>query len=101
MKRALIFFVALVVVAGAIVGVVIAKTHTDKVTLPTREVDTFLHSWARNDTAPWRRCSTGPRPTSRSPRRTCCKAVPGSSATYTRTSITGTATAATATYHAR
>src|SRR6478752_1915687 len=101
MKRALIFFVALVVVAGVIVGVVIAKTHTDKVTLPTREVDTFLHSWTRNDPATMATLLDRPPADLEITASNLLKAVPGSSATYARTSIAGTAKAATATYHAK
>ncbi|HEV7524525.1 MAG TPA: penicillin-binding transpeptidase domain-containing protein [Acidimicrobiia bacterium] len=101
MKRALIFFVALVVVAGAIVGVVLSKTHTDKVTLPSREVDTFLHAWARNDTATMATLLDVPPPNLAAAAGSLLVAVPGSSATYRRTSLSGTATEATATYHAK
>jgi cell division protein FtsI/penicillin-binding protein 2 len=101
MKRALIFFVALVVVAGAIVGVVIAKTHTDKVTLPTREVDTFLHAWSRNDPATMATLLDAPPADLEVTASNLMKAVPGSSATYTRTNIAGTNDEATAAYRAQ
>ncbi len=100
MKRALIFFVALVVVAGAIVGVVIARTRTDKVTLPSREVDTFLHSWSRNDAASMATLLNTPPPDLETAASNLLKAVPGSTATYVRTSLAGTGQTATATYHA-
>ena len=48
MKRALVFFVALLVVAGGIVGAAVVKSRSDQVTLPEREVDTFLHAWSRD-----------------------------------------------------
>jgi cell division protein FtsI/penicillin-binding protein 2 len=103
MKRALGFFASLLVVAGAIVGVVIARTHKDKVTLPSREVDTFLHAWARND--PVTMATLLDKPPAPADLRTTAtsliQAVPGSRATYTRTSLAGTATNATATYHAQ
>jgi len=101
MKRALGFFASLLVVAGAIVGVVVARTHKDKVTLPSREVDTFLHAWARNDPATMATLLDKPPADLRTTASSLVTAVPGSTATYARTSLTGTATAATSTYHAQ
>jgi len=101
MKRALVFFVALVVVAGGIVAVVVARTHKAKVTLPSREVDTFLHAWTRNDPATMATLLDKPPADLRTTASSLVEAVPGSTATYTRTSLTGTATNATATYHGR
>lgn len=100
MKRALAFFVALLVVAGGIVALVVARTHTDKVTLPSREVDTFLHAWARSDPADMATLLDKPPDDLRNLATSLVQAVPGSRATYTRTSLSGTATNATATYHA-
>ncbi len=101
MKRALVFFAALLVVAGSIVGVVVAKTHTDKVTLPSREVDTFLHAWARNDPADMATLLDSPPTDLAAAVSGLVQAVPGSSATYTRTALSGTATDASARYHAK
>jgi len=103
MKRALVVFVALLVVAGAIVGVVIARTHKDKVTLPSREVDTFLHAWARGDAADMATLLDAPPPAANltTIASSLVQAVPGSSATYTSGALSGTATAATATYHGK
>jgi len=101
MKRPLVFFVALVVIAGAIVAVVLAKTRSDKVTLPTREVDTFLHSWARDDPASMATLVDNPPADLAKTASSFVDAVPGSTATFTRTSLTGTRDNATATYHAR
>jgi cell division protein FtsI/penicillin-binding protein 2 len=101
MKRALVFFVALLVVAGGIVGVVVARTHKDKITLPSREVDTFLHAWSRGTPADMATLLDKPPSDLRTAASSLVQAVPGSSASYTRTSLTGTATNATATYHAQ
>jgi cell division protein FtsI/penicillin-binding protein 2 len=101
MKRALVFFVALVAVAGGIVAVAVVRTHKDKVTLPAREVDTFLHAWERNDPADMATLLDKPPPDLRTAASSLVEAVPGSSAAYTRTSLAGTATSATATYHAK
>jgi cell division protein FtsI/penicillin-binding protein 2 len=100
MKRALVFFVALLVVAGAIVGVALARTHTDKVTLPSREVDTFLHAWGRSDAAEMATLLDRPVHDLSTVASSLLVAVPGSTATYTRTGLSGTADDATATYHA-
>jgi cell division protein FtsI/penicillin-binding protein 2 len=99
MKRAVVFFVALVVVAGAIVGVVVAKTHQAPVTLPTREVDTFLHSWERANPHDMATLLDAPPADLATVATGLVDAVPGSTATYTRTGISGTAKEATATYH--
>jgi cell division protein FtsI/penicillin-binding protein 2 len=103
MKRAIVFFVALLVVAGGIVALVVVRTHPDKVTLPSREVDTFLHAWDRRDPADM--ATLLDKPPAPADLRTIAtslvEAVPGSTASYTRTSLTGTATNATATYHAK
>ncbi len=101
MKRALVFFLALVVVAGAIVGVVLSRTHTDKVTLPSREVDTFLHAWARDDPADMATLLDRPPTDLETIGSSLVKSVPGSTADYTRTSLSGTANDATATYRAQ
>jgi cell division protein FtsI/penicillin-binding protein 2 len=101
MKRALLFFVALVVVAGGIVGVVVARTHEDKLTLPSREVDTFLHAWARGDAADMATLLDRPPADLRTVASSLVQTVPGSTARYTRTSLSGTKSNATATYHAR
>jgi cell division protein FtsI/penicillin-binding protein 2 len=101
MKRALVFFAALLVVAGTIVGVVVAKTHKDKVTLPSREVDTFLHAWARGDPAEMATLLDAPPTDLAAAVSGLVGAVPGSSAVYTRTGLSGTATDASATYHAK
>jgi cell division protein FtsI/penicillin-binding protein 2 len=101
MKRALVFFAALLVVAGTIVGVVVAKTHKDKVTLPSREVDTFLHAWSRNDPADMATLLDAAPSDLAAAASGLVQAVPGSSATYTRTALSGTATDASATYHAK
>jgi cell division protein FtsI/penicillin-binding protein 2 len=101
MKRALVFFVALLLVAGGIVGVVLARTRTDKVTLPSREVDTFLHAWTRGTSADMATLLDRPVPGLESIATGLANAVPGSRATYTRTGLSGTADDATATYHAR
>ncbi len=101
MKRALVLFVALVVVAGAIVGVVVAKSHKAELRLPAAEVDTFLHAWARNDPPTMATLLDKPPADLAVVASNLLVAVPGSSATYTRTSLSGTATNATATYHAR
>ncbi len=101
MKRALVFFLALVVVAGVIVGVALSKTHTDKLVLPSREVDTFLHAWARNDPADMATLLDAAPPDLADQASSLVDAVPGSTATYTRTGISGTKTDATATYHAQ
>jgi hypothetical protein len=101
MKRALVFFLALVVVAGVIVGVALSKTHTDKLVLPSREVDTFLHAWARNDPADMATLLDAAPPDLADQASSLVDAVPGSTATYTRTGISGTRTDATATYHAQ
>ena len=82
MKRALVFFAALLVVAGTIVGVVVAKTHKDKVTLPSREVDTFLHAWARNDPADMATLLDVAPTDLATAASGLVQAVPGSSATY-------------------
>lgn len=101
MKRALVFFVALLVIAGVIAGAAILKTRSDKVTLPEQEVDTFLHAWARNSPADMATLLD------RTPRDLDTVAtglvdsVPGSSVVFTRTGLTGTGKAATATYHGR
>ncbi len=100
MKRALVLFVALLVVAGVIVGVALARTHTDKVTLPSREVDTFLHAWSRSDAAEMATLLDRPVTGLPTVASSLLVAVPGSTATYTRTGISGTAADATATYHA-
>ncbi|MDQ1457187.1 MAG: hypothetical protein QOH28_2807, partial [Actinomycetota bacterium] len=100
MKRALVFFVALLVVAGAIVGVALARTHTDKVTLPSREVDTFLHAWGRSDAAEMATLLDRSVHDLSTVASSLLVAVPGSTATYTRTGLSGTADDATATYHA-
>jgi cell division protein FtsI/penicillin-binding protein 2 len=99
MKRALVVFVALLVVSGGIVGVVIARTHKDKVTLPSREVDTFLHAWARGDTADMATLLDAPPANLATVATSLVQAVPGSTATYTSGALSGTATTATATYH--
>jgi cell division protein FtsI/penicillin-binding protein 2 len=101
MKRALVFFAVLLVVAGGIVGVVLAKTHTDKVTLPSREVDTFLHAWARNDPTDMAAFLDSPPADLGTAASSLVEAVPGSTATYTRTDLSGTATEALAMYHAK
>jgi NTF2-like N-terminal transpeptidase domain len=101
MKRALVFFAALVVVAGGIVAVAVARTHKDKLTLPSREVDTFLHAWARNDAADMATLLDKPPKDLATAATSLVRAVPGSTARYTRTSLSGTATNATATYHAQ
>jgi cell division protein FtsI/penicillin-binding protein 2 len=101
MKRALVFFLALVVVAGVIVGVALSKTHTDTLVLPSREVDTFLHAWARDDPADMATLLDAAPPDLADQVSGLVKAVPGSTATYTRTGISGTKTDATATYHAQ
>ncbi len=100
MKRALAFFLALVVVAGVIVGVVLSRTHTDKLTLPSREVDTFLHSWGRGDTADMATLLDRAPGDLETLATSLVQAVPGSTAVYTRTGLSGTATDATATYRA-
>ncbi len=100
MKRALVFFVALLVVAGVIVGVTLAGTHTDEVTLPSREVDTFLHAWGRSDAADMATLLDRPVSGLSTIASSLLVAVPGSTATYTRTGLSGTADDATATYHA-
>jgi hypothetical protein len=87
MKRALVFFLALVVVAGVIVGVALSKTHTDKLVLPSREVDTFLHAWARNDPADMATLLDAAPPDLADQASSLVDAVPGSTATYTRTGI--------------
>jgi cell division protein FtsI/penicillin-binding protein 2 len=101
MKRALVFFVALLLVAGGIVVAATLKSRKDTVTLPTREVDTFLHAWQRG--APADMATLLDRPPADLPAITTglVRAVPGSSATYTRTSIEGTADEASATYDGR
>ncbi|MDQ1454931.1 MAG: hypothetical protein QOH28_551 [Actinomycetota bacterium] len=101
MKRALVFFAALLVVAGSIVAVVVAKTHKDKVTLPSREVDTFLHAWARNDPADMATLLDSPPTDLAAAVSGLVQAIPGSSATYTRTALSGNATDASARYHAK
>ena len=101
MKRALVFFLALVVIAGVIVGVALSKAHTDKLVLPSREVDTFLHAWARNDPADMATLLDAPPKDFAVQVGSLVQAVPGSSATYTRTGLSGTDTDATATYHAQ
>src|SRR5438874_797678 len=101
MKRAVVFFVALLAVAGGIVGVVVARTHTAKLTLPSREVDTFLHAWARGDPADMATLLDKPPADLRTLATSLVKAVPGSTASYTRTSLSGSGTNATATYHAK
>lgn len=101
MKRALVFFLALVVVAGVIVGVVLSRSHTDTVTLPAREVDTFLHAWARDDAADMATLLDRPPSDLETVASSLVKTVPGSSATYTRTGLAGTATEAAATYRAQ
>jgi len=100
MKRALVFFAALVVVAGTIVGVAVVKTRDAKVTLPSREVDTFLHAWARNDPADMATLLDSPPRDLGVTASSLVQAVPGSTASYTRTGLSGTAKAASATYHA-
>ena len=89
MKRALILFVALLVVAGAIVGVVLAKTHKDKVTLPAGRSTRSCTRGRAGDTAdhgdPARPAARRPRDAGHEPAR----AVPGSTAIYTRTSLVG------------
>jgi cell division protein FtsI/penicillin-binding protein 2 len=100
MKRALVLFVALLVVAGAIVGFALARTHADKVTLPSREVDTFLHAWSRSDATEMATLIDRPVPDLGRAASSLMLSVPGSAATYTRTGISGTADDATATYHA-
>ncbi len=100
MKRALIFFLALLVVAGGIVGAVLAKSHTDKVTLPSREIDTFLHAWGRNDPADMATLVADPPANFATLASSLVHAVPGSTATYTRTGLVGTADQANATYRA-
>ncbi len=101
MKRALVFFLALVVVAGVIVGITLSRTHSDTIALPTREVDTFLHAWARGNTADMATLLDRPVADLDAVASSLVKAVPGSSATYTRTGLSGAATDATATYHAQ
>ncbi|MDQ1459677.1 MAG: hypothetical protein QOI08_1161 [Actinomycetota bacterium] len=101
MKRALVFFLALVIVAGVIVGVALSKSHTDKLVLPTREVDTFLHAWGRNDPADMATLLDVAPKDLGDQVSSLVNAVPESTATYTRTGISGTATDATATYHAK
>ncbi len=100
MKRALAFFVALLAVAGAIVGVVLVKSQPHPLRLPGREVDTFLHAWARNDAADMATLIDRPPANLATAASNLLVAVPGSTATYTRTALTGTASDATATYHA-
>jgi cell division protein FtsI/penicillin-binding protein 2 len=101
MKRALVFFVALLVVAGGIVIAATVKSRSDKVTLPAREVDTFLHAWERAAPADMATLLDRPPADLDTVATSLVEAVPGSSATYTRTDLTGTAAEATATYHGR
>ena len=101
MKRALIFFVALLVVAGGIVGLVVSRTDKEKLTLPSREVDTFLHAWSRNSSPDMATLLDAPPADLAKQASALVAAVPGSSADYARTGLSGTATAATATYHAK
>src|SRR5258708_34381848 len=100
MKRALVFFVALLVVAGGIVGVVLANSGKDKIALPSREVDTFLHAWGRNDPADMATLLDRAPADLATTALSLTKALPKATATYTRTGLTGTPTDATATYGA-
>lgn len=100
MKRALIFFLALLVVAGGIVGAVLAKSHSDQVTLPSREVDTFLHAWGRDDPADMATLVAGAPANFATLASSLVHAVSGSTASYTRTGLVGTADTANATYRA-
>lgn len=100
MKRALVFFAVLLVVAGGIVGVVLSKTHTTKLTLPSREVDTFLHAWSRNDPADMATLLDAAPAGLATIASSLVQSVPGSTATYTRTGLSGAENEASATYHA-
>jgi len=101
MKRALVLFVALLVVAGGIVAAAIVKTRSDKVTLPEREVDTFLSSWARGAPADMATLLDRRPADLDTVTNSLLEAVPHTSASFTRTGISGSNDAATATYHAR
>jgi cell division protein FtsI/penicillin-binding protein 2 len=101
MKRALVFFVALLVIAGGIVLAATLKSRTDKVTLPAREVDTFLHAWERGAPADMATLLDRPPADLDQVATGLVDAVPRSSATYTRTGLDGTRDQATATYHGR
>jgi cell division protein FtsI/penicillin-binding protein 2 len=101
MKRGLVLFAALLLVAGGIVLVATVKSRADKVSLPTREVDTFLHAWERGAPADMATLLDRPPADLDKVANGLVQAVPGSSATYTSTSVTGTAHEAMATYHGR
>jgi len=101
MKRGLVLFAALLAVAGAIVGIATVKSRADKVTLPTREVDTFLHAWERGAPADMATLLDRPPADLDKVATSLVQAVPRSTATYTSTGVTGTGDEAMATYHAR
>jgi cell division protein FtsI/penicillin-binding protein 2 len=101
MKRALVFFVALLLVAGAIVVAAVVKSRSSETALPTQEVDTFLHAWERNAPADMATLLDRPSADLDTVATGLVQSVPRSSATYTRTGLTGTADQATATYRGR
>jgi cell division protein FtsI/penicillin-binding protein 2 len=101
MKRALVFFVALLLIAGGIVLAATLKSRKDKVSLPAREVDTFLHAWERGAPADMATLLDRPPADLGTVATSLVDAVPRSSATYTRTGLDGTGNVATATYRGR
>jgi cell division protein FtsI/penicillin-binding protein 2 len=101
MRRPLVIFVTLLVAAGIIVIGATIRSHLQSRALPTREVDTFLDAWSRG-APPDMATLLDAVPPDLDPVATgLVKAVPRSSAVYTRTALTGSSDNAIATYHAR
>jgi cell division protein FtsI/penicillin-binding protein 2 len=98
-----VFIVGLVLVVGAGAYLFVSNRKSSPPALPTSEVDGFLHAWQQGNTAQMASFVNDPPPDFATVAMSLVKSAPGSTATYTRTSLVRApagATGATATYHA-